>query len=78
MNDPPAPDQLRDVRAQYTDKRYKEFVTNSTYYYFLNNDVAPFDNPRSARRSTTRSTSAPSPACSAACSSPAATSCRPA
>jgi peptide/nickel transport system substrate-binding protein len=45
MNDPPAPDQLRDVRAQYTDKRYKEFVTNSTYYYFLNHDVAPFNKP---------------------------------
>lgn len=45
MNDPPAPDQLRDVRAQYTDKRYKEFVTNSTYYYFLNHRVAPFDKP---------------------------------
>ncbi|MFP5364485.1 MAG: ABC transporter substrate-binding protein [Thermoleophilia bacterium] len=43
MNDPPAPDQLRDVRAQYTDKRYKEFVTNSTYYYFLNHRVAPFN-----------------------------------
>lgn len=43
MNDPPAPDQLRDVRAQFTDKRYREFVTNSTYYYFLNHDVAPFD-----------------------------------
>ena len=46
MNDPPAPDQLRDVRAQYTDKRYKEFVTNSTYYYFLNHDVAPFNNEK--------------------------------
>jgi peptide/nickel transport system substrate-binding protein len=45
MNDPPAPDQLRDIRAQYTDKRYKEYVTNSTYYYFLNNDVAPFNKP---------------------------------
>jgi peptide/nickel transport system substrate-binding protein len=45
MNDPPAPDQLRDVRAQYTDKRYKEFVTNSTYYYFMNHKVAPFDKP---------------------------------
>ena len=45
MNDPPAPDQLRDIRAQYTDKRYKEFVTNSTYYYFLNHNVAPFNNP---------------------------------
>ena len=46
MNDPPAPDQLRDVRAQFTDKRYKEFVTNSTYYYFLNHDVAPFNNEK--------------------------------
>jgi peptide/nickel transport system substrate-binding protein len=45
MNDPPAPDQLRDVRAQYTDKRYQEFVTNSTYYYFMNHRVAPFDKP---------------------------------
>jgi peptide/nickel transport system substrate-binding protein len=46
MNDPPAPDQLRDVRAKYTDTRYKEFVTNSTYYLFLNERVAPFDNPK--------------------------------
>ncbi|HEV2059060.1 MAG TPA: ABC transporter substrate-binding protein [Solirubrobacteraceae bacterium] len=44
MHDPPAPDQLRDVRARYTGTRYEEFVTNSTYYYFLNHDVAPFDN----------------------------------
>lgn len=43
MNDPPAPDQLRDVRQKYTDTRYKEFVTNSTYYLFLNEKVAPFD-----------------------------------
>ena len=45
MNDPPAPDQLRDVRAQYTDKRYREYVTNSTYYFFMNQRVAPFDKP---------------------------------
>jgi peptide/nickel transport system substrate-binding protein len=45
MNDPPAPDQLRDIRAQYTDKRYREFVTNSTYYFFLNERVAPFNKP---------------------------------
>ncbi len=45
MNDPPAPDQLRDIRTQFTDKRYKEFVTNSTYYYFMNHDVAPFNKP---------------------------------
>jgi peptide/nickel transport system substrate-binding protein len=43
MNDPPAPDQLRDVRARFTNKRYKEFVTNSTYYFFMNHRVAPFD-----------------------------------
>ncbi len=43
MNDPPAPDQLRDVRAKYTGKRYQEFVTNSTYYTFMNERVAPFD-----------------------------------
>jgi peptide/nickel transport system substrate-binding protein len=46
MNDPPAPDQLRDVRAQYTDKRYKEFVTNSTYYMFMNERIAPFNDKR--------------------------------
>jgi peptide/nickel transport system substrate-binding protein len=46
MNDPPAPDQLRDVRAQYTGKRYEEFVTNSTYYLFMNERVAPFDDVR--------------------------------
>jgi peptide/nickel transport system substrate-binding protein len=46
MNDPPAPDQLRDVRAQYTGKRYEEFVTNSTYYMFMNERVAPFDDVR--------------------------------
>ncbi len=46
MNDPPAPDQLRDVRAQYTGKRYKEYVTNSTYYLFMNERVAPFNDAR--------------------------------
>jgi peptide/nickel transport system substrate-binding protein len=45
MNDPPAPDQLRDIRAQYTGKRYQEFVTNSTYYFFLNEKIAPFNKP---------------------------------
>jgi peptide/nickel transport system substrate-binding protein len=33
--DPPPADQLREVKAQYKD-RYEEFVTNSTYYYFMN------------------------------------------
>jgi peptide/nickel transport system substrate-binding protein len=45
MSDPPAPDQLRDVRARYSGTRYKEFVTHSTYYFFLNHRIAPFDKP---------------------------------
>ncbi len=42
--DPPPADQLREVKAEYSD-RYEEYVTNSTYYYFMNHRVAPFDNP---------------------------------
>ena len=45
--DPPPPDQLRTVKSQYKD-RYEEFVTNSTYYFFLNNRIAPF-NKKEAR-----------------------------
>ncbi|MDP2710481.1 MAG: ABC transporter substrate-binding protein [Solirubrobacteraceae bacterium] len=45
MLDPPAPDQLRDVRAEYGDTRYSEHVTNSTYFFFLNRELAPFDKP---------------------------------
>ena len=45
LQDPPPADQLRELRANYKD-RYKEYVTNSTYYYFLNQDVAPFDDPK--------------------------------
>jgi peptide/nickel transport system substrate-binding protein len=40
--DPPPADQLREVKARAAD-RYEEFVTNSTYYFFLNTRVAPFD-----------------------------------
>ncbi|HWT94043.1 MAG TPA: ABC transporter substrate-binding protein [Solirubrobacteraceae bacterium] len=40
--DPPPNDQLREVKAQYGD-RYEEFVTNSTYYFFMNLREAPFD-----------------------------------
>jgi len=43
MNDPPAPDQLREVRERFDGKRYREIVTNSTYFIFLNQKVAPFD-----------------------------------
>ena len=41
--DPPPADQLRTVKAQYAD-RFEEYVTNSTYYYFLNERVKPFNN----------------------------------
>jgi peptide/nickel transport system substrate-binding protein len=40
--DPPPADQLRTVKEQNKD-RFEEYVTNSTYYFFLNNRVAPFD-----------------------------------
>ena len=40
--DPPPADQLRQVKDQYAD-RFEEYVTNSTYYYFMNERVKPFD-----------------------------------
>ena len=40
--DPPPADQLRQVKAEAGD-RFKEYVTNSTYYFFLNNRTPPFD-----------------------------------
>jgi len=43
MQDPPLSDRLPEVRAQYAD-RYSEYETVSTYYFFMNSRVAPFDN----------------------------------
>ena len=43
--DPPPADQIRQVRTEYRD-RYEEYVTNSTYYYFMNTRVKPFDDKR--------------------------------
>ena len=56
FDDPPSSDALREFREQ-APERYRGEVTNSTYYFFLNHRVKPFDNPRSARPSTSRSTS---------------------
>jgi peptide/nickel transport system substrate-binding protein len=42
--DPPPSDQLRTVKEQYGD-RFEEYVTNSTYYFFMNERVKPFDDP---------------------------------
>jgi peptide/nickel transport system substrate-binding protein len=43
--DPPPADQLRRVKTEFKD-RYEEYVTNSTYYYFMNSRVKPFDDKR--------------------------------
>jgi peptide/nickel transport system substrate-binding protein len=40
--DPPPADQLRQVKQQYAN-RFEEYVTNSTYYYFMNTRTPPFD-----------------------------------
>ena len=42
MQDPPPADLLPEVRAQYKD-RYEEHPTVSTYYFFMNTQVKPFD-----------------------------------
>ena len=44
-DEPPSSDALREFRDQAPD-RYRGEVTNSTYYYFLNQRVKPFDNPQ--------------------------------
>lgn len=42
--DPPPPDLIGEVRERYGN-RYDEFPTMSTYYFFLNSEVPPFDEP---------------------------------
>jgi peptide/nickel transport system substrate-binding protein len=44
MDDPSAGDALREFKQSASD-RYREETTNSTYYYFLNQRVKPFDDP---------------------------------
>ncbi len=46
MIDQPAPDQIRMVRDRYSGGRYREYATASTYFFFLNHRVAPFDDKR--------------------------------
>ena len=45
MTDNPTADRAGEVRAKYTGKRYREFPTTSTYYFFMNTEAAPFDKP---------------------------------
>jgi peptide/nickel transport system substrate-binding protein len=44
MDDPSAGDALREFKNTAKD-RYKEPVTNSTYFFFLNHRIKPFDDP---------------------------------
>ena len=44
MQDPPPADIKPEVKAKYSD-RYEESATPSTYYFFMNTTVPPFDKP---------------------------------
>jgi peptide/nickel transport system substrate-binding protein len=45
MQDPPPADLKPEIKSKYKD-RYKEFVTASTYYFFMNWREKPFDDPK--------------------------------
>jgi peptide/nickel transport system substrate-binding protein len=45
MQDPPPADLKPEIRAEYSD-RYEEITTSSTYYFFMNTRVPPFDDPK--------------------------------
>jgi peptide/nickel transport system substrate-binding protein len=49
MQDPPPadfkPTVVQEVGEGTPDQRYLEYTTTSTYYFFMNHDVAPFDDP---------------------------------
>src|SRR5918992_1715316 len=45
MQDPPPADIKPEVVAEYSD-RYREQTAASTYYFFMNTRVAPFDDPK--------------------------------
>ena len=45
MQDPPPADIKPEVKAEYSD-RYVEQTTASTYYFFMNTRVPPFDDPQ--------------------------------
>jgi peptide/nickel transport system substrate-binding protein len=45
MQDPPPADLKPEVKAKYSD-RYEEHTTASTYYFFMNTRLPPFDDPK--------------------------------
>jgi peptide/nickel transport system substrate-binding protein len=42
MQDPPPPDLLGEIRSEHTD-RYREYASLATLFFFLNTQLAPFD-----------------------------------
>jgi peptide/nickel transport system substrate-binding protein len=42
MVDNPPPDRAAEIKEQYSD-RFEQFVTNSSFYFFMNSEVPPFD-----------------------------------
>ncbi|HYH54502.1 MAG TPA: ABC transporter substrate-binding protein [Solirubrobacterales bacterium] len=51
MQEPPAADFVAEILDRFgpdgsEDQRFEEFTTLSTYYFFLNTEVAPFDDPK--------------------------------
>jgi peptide/nickel transport system substrate-binding protein len=51
MQEPPDPDLKAEILARFgpdgsEEQRYEEFPTLSTYYFFLNTQVPPFDDPK--------------------------------
>jgi peptide/nickel transport system substrate-binding protein len=44
MVDNPPPDRVADLKAKYEGKRWRQFSTPSTFYFFMNTEVKPFDN----------------------------------
>jgi peptide/nickel transport system substrate-binding protein len=40
--DNPAPDRIAEIKSQYSD-RYRELPSTSTFYFFMNSEVPPFD-----------------------------------
>ena len=45
MHDPPPADLQPEIKAKYSD-RYKSYTTQSTYYFFMNQKLAPFNDEK--------------------------------
>ena len=43
MIDNPPADRVAELKAQYEGKRFRQFSTPSTFYFFMNTEAPPFD-----------------------------------